>query len=82
MITLLYLNSFHALNSLVIPVASIMFRFCCWMFLFQDSGKELSYIAPVGLGLWLLALVFQQDYRIPVNSAFTGNDRDCRIFDY
>ena len=29
-----------------------------------------------------MPLVFRQDYRIPVNSALTGNDRDCRISDY
>ena len=30
-----------------------------------------------------MPLVFRdwQDYRIPVNSALTGNDRDCRISD-
>ena len=41
-----------------------------------------SCIAPVGLGLWLLPLVFRQDYRISVNSALNGNDRDCWISDY
>ena len=66
----------------MILVASTMFSLLCWMFLIQDSGKERSCIALVGLGLWLLPLVFQQDYRIPVNSALTGNDRDCRISDY
>ena len=34
------------------------------------------------IGAWLLSFVFQQDYRIPVNSALTGNDRECRISDY
>ena len=52
------------------------------MFLILDSGEERLCIAPVGLGLWILPLVFQQDYRIPVNSALTGNNRDCRISDY
>ena len=66
----------------MIPVASIMFSLLCWMFLIQDSGKKRLCIAPVGLGLWLLPLVFRQDYRIPVNSARTGDDRDCRISDY
>ena len=36
----------------------------------------------VELGLWFRPLGFQQDYRIPVNSALTGNDRDYRISDY
>ena len=39
-------------------------------------------MARVGLRLWLLPLGFRQDYRIPVNSALTGNDRECRISDY
>ena len=34
------------------------------------------------IGALAIALVFQQDYRIPVNSALTNNDRDCRISDY
>ena len=29
-----------------------------------------------------MPLVFQQYYRIPENSALTGNVRDCRISDY
>ena len=66
----------------MIPVASTRFSLLCWMFMFQDSGKERSCIAPVELGLWLLSLVFRQDYRIPVNSALAGNHRDCRISDY
>ena len=39
-------------------------------------------MAPVGLGLCFMPWVFRQDYRIPVNSALTVNDRDCRISDY
>ena len=39
-------------------------------------------MTPVGLGLCFMPLVFRQDYRIPVNSALTGNDCDCRISDY
>ena len=66
----------------MIPVASTMFSLLCWMFLISDSGKERSYIVPVGLGLWLLPLVFRQDNKILVNSALTGNDSDCRISDY
>ena len=38
-------------------------------------------IAPVGLGLRFMPCIFRQDYRILVNSALTGNDRDCRISD-
>ena len=66
----------------MIPVASAMLSLLCWMFLIYDSGKEWSCIAPVELGLCFMPLVFRQDYRIPVNSALTGNDRDCRISDY
>ena len=64
------------------PIVSAMFNLLCWMFLIYDSGKERSCIAPVGLGLCFMPLVFWQDYRILVNSALTGNHRDCRISDY
>ena len=39
-------------------------------------------MAQVGLRPCFMPLVFWQDYRVPVNSALTGNDRDCRISDY
>ena len=65
----------------MILVASAIFSLLCWMFLIYDAGKERSCIAPAGLGLGFMPLVFRQDYRIPVNGALTGNDRDCRISD-
>ena len=66
----------------MIPAANTMFGLLCWMFLIKDSGKERSCIAPVGLGLLLLPLVFRQDYGILVNGVLIGNYRDCRISDY
>ena len=66
----------------MIPIASAMFSLLCWMFLIWDSGKEWSCIALVEVRHCFMLLVFWLDYRIPVNSALTGNDHNCRISNY